>query len=162
MLKYVHFHARFEKRLDDLKHSEKMAVAAAKKADDIINAIENDADAPLASQGKFARHGEARIKNCVKFDIGKGHRLVCVKENEHLYLLFVGTHDDCATWIENNRNFKPNPKAGNFITRRIPEQKKRTSQRLQNTWDETDYEELILAKVTEKDLQFVFRGLTTL
>ena len=161
MLNYIHFHPRFEKRLYALKQSEKMAVAAAKKADDIINAIVTDVDAPLTSRGKFARHGEARIKNCVKFDIGKGHRLVCVKEKEHLYLLFIGTHDDCAAWIENNRNFKPDPKAGNFITRRVTEQKKRISQRLNDTRNETDYEELILAKVTEKDLQFVFRGLAT-
>ncbi len=36
MLRYIHSHARFEKRFDALKKSEKMAVAAAKKAGEII------------------------------------------------------------------------------------------------------------------------------
>ena len=139
-----------------------MAVAAAKKADDIINAIVTDVDAPLTSRGKFARHGEARIKNCVKFDIGKGHRLVCVKEKDHFYLLFIGTHDDCAAWIENNRNIKPEPQSGNFITRRVSEGKTGKTQVLPDTRNETDYEELLLARITEKDLQYVFKGLTVL
>lgn len=159
MLKYVHFHTRFEKRLDALKHSEKMAVAAARKAEDIIYAILNEGDAPLTKKGKIARHGEARIKNCIKFDIGKGHRLVCVKDKEHIYLLFVGTHDDCYAWIENNRNYKPDPKAINLITRPILKQQNVNTQLIEEALNEADYEDLLLEKITDKDLKHIFRGL---
>jgi mRNA-degrading endonuclease YafQ of YafQ-DinJ toxin-antitoxin module len=162
MLKYVHYHSKFEKRLNALKKSEKMAVSAAKKAEEIINNILNHGEFPLSILGKFSRHGEARIKNCIKFDIGKGYRLVGVKNNEHLFLLYIGSHDDCATWIENNRNLTIDEDSRNLVTCVTLTADGREHLYNRDTQEEADYEEMLLQRITEKDLQFVFRGLAGL
>src|SRR5690606_30476730 len=112
MIRYVHSNAKFERMLETMRSSEKMAVSAANKADSIIK----NGDSPLSALGKFTRHGEFRIKNCIKYDIGKGYRMVCVKDGEDLFLLFVGSHDDASAWVENNRNFIPDPSRKNLIS----------------------------------------------
>ena len=159
MIRYVHSNPRFERMLASMRSSEKMAVSAAKKADEIIRNIIRNGDTPLSVLGKFTRHGEFRIKNCIKYDIGKGYRMACVKDQDSLYLLFVGTHDDCSAWIENNRNYSPDASRKSLITFEV------TQVVALNTSDavqiEPDYEDLLLARITEKDLKTVFRGLIT-
>ena len=157
MIRYVHSNPRFERMLDAMRSSEKMAVSAAKKADAIIANIVKNGDSRLSVLGKFTRHGEFRIKNCIKYDIGKGYRMVCVKDREDLYLLFVGTHDDASAWVENNRNFTPDPSRKNLITSEV-EQTGDVKADL-NTFQEPDYEDILLSRITEKDLKNVFRGL---
>lgn len=159
MLEYVHISPKFNKRLNALKISEKMAVSAAKKTDEIIQNIISNGEAPLSILGKFTKHGEWRIKNCVKFDIGKGYRLVCVKENNHLFILYVGTHDDCDTWIENNRNYMPDYKKNKTIIHEVKSHENFDRESSVKSLNEPDYEDLILEKITEKDLRHVFCGL---
>lgn len=157
MIRYIHSNPRFEKMLAAMRSSEKMAVSAAKKADAIIRNIIKNGDSRLSVLGKFTRHGEFRIKNCIKYDIGKGYRMVCVKEQENLYLLFVGTHDDCSAWVENNRNFTPDPARKNLTTFLVEQA---DNPEYENTYSaESDYEDILLSRITEKDLKTVFRGL---
>jgi hypothetical protein len=143
--------------LTAMRSSEKMAVSAAKKADAIIRSIIKNGDSRLSVLGKFTRHGEFRIKNCIKYDIGKGYRMVCVKDQENLYLLFVGTHDDCSAWVENNRNFTPDPARKNLITFLVGQADNPEDENGYCT--ESDYEDILLSRITEKDLKTVFRGL---
>lgn len=162
MLRYIHLYPRYEKRLNALKQSEKMAVSAAKKADAIVEGLLEDGFSRLADKGKFSRHGEARIRNCIKFDIGKGYRVVCVKENDHLFFLFIGTHDDCATWIENNRNFRPDPFLKQLTTLPVRSDSTGDLSPKNTPCPEPDYEDILLERITEKDLRYVFRGLTAI
>lgn len=48
-----------------------------------------------------------RVGRCRKYNLGAGYRLVTLKQGSDLYLLFAGTHDECARWIENNREHLP-------------------------------------------------------
>ena len=160
MIRYVRSNPKFEKMLSALRTSEKLAVSAEKKADDIIQNIIKNGDLRLSILGKFTRHGEFRIKNCIKYDIGKGYRMVCVKDDDCLYLLFVGTHDDCSAWIENNRDFTPDPHRKNIITYPVEQTTNPDSTHVENSDMDPDYEELLLEKITEKDLKTVFRGLS--
>ncbi len=157
MIRYVHSNPRFEKMLDAMRSSEKMAVSAAKKADAIIANIIRNGDSRLSVFGKFTRHGEFRIKNCIKYDIGKGYRMVCVKDKEDLYLLFVGTHDDASAWVENNRNFTPDSSRKNLITFHVERPDDSDNQVL--TPQEPDYDDILISRITESDLKIVFRGL---
>lgn len=159
MLKYVHSNPKFEKRLNALKQSEKMAVSAARKAEDIINTIIQNGETPLSMSGKLTRHGEWRIRNCIKFDIGKGYRLVCVKEKEHLYLLYAGTHDDCSAWIENNRNYSPDPEKKNSIIHRVCITGNSDHDPSCPSENDPDYEDLLMQRITDKELQHIFKGL---
>ena len=51
----------------------------------------------------MTKHGELRIKGVIKYDLGRGYRLVALKQDDRFFLLYVGSHDDCHRWIENNR-----------------------------------------------------------
>jgi superfamily I DNA/RNA helicase len=54
-------------------------------------------------------HGETRLPNIEKFDLGDGYRLVVqlidgVKKSRAF--LYVGCHDDTETWLDSHRNYK--------------------------------------------------------
>ncbi|BCS95660.1 hypothetical protein DSLASN_12920 [Desulfoluna limicola] len=158
MIRFIHLTHRFEKQLDAMRRAEKMAVSATRKADTILTRLMENGQSPLSEAGKLSNHGECRIRNAVKFDIGKGYRMLGVKEENNLYLLFVGTHDACAAWIENNRGLE-NPgeiKRIRTLKTSMPEKKQNTQQRLDS---EPDYDDLLLARITEQDINEVFQGL---
>lgn len=159
MIRFIHSSPKFEKRLNALRKSEKMAVAAARKADEIIQGLINSSGYRLSELGKLTRHGECRIKNSVKYDLGKGYRMFCVKEEEHLFLLYIGTHDDCSAWIENNRNFSPDTEKKNIISYAVKTTSGDPDTGRDLSEPQPDYEDLLMAKITERELKYIFRGL---
>jgi len=48
-------------------------------------------------------HGESRIKNCIKYDLGNGYRLVTVDFGEVVMLCYAGAHDEVDHWLGANR-----------------------------------------------------------
>ncbi|MFA6286974.1 MAG: UvrD-helicase domain-containing protein [Opitutaceae bacterium] len=48
-------------------------------------------------------HGESRIKNCIKYDLGNGYRLVSVDFGEVVMLCYAGSHDEVNHWLDVNR-----------------------------------------------------------
>jgi hypothetical protein len=75
------------------KHSQ-----AAKKAKEIELWLTAGKD--LASQ--TTDHGESRIRNCVKYDLGNGFRLVTVHYGEIVVLLSIGDHAESDRWLDKN------------------------------------------------------------
>lgn len=55
---------------------------------------------------KTTNHGETRLKKCTKYDLTGACRLVTVKDNGIVILLFVGDHDDEEKWLNANRGKK--------------------------------------------------------
>ena len=47
-------------------------------------------------------HGENRIQHCVKYDLGKGYRLVTIKHKGVISLEFVGNHNETDKWLDRN------------------------------------------------------------
>ena len=47
-------------------------------------------------------HGESRIQHCVKYDLGRGYRLVTIKHQGIVSLEFVGNHDETDRWLDRN------------------------------------------------------------
>lgn len=157
MIRFLHLTHRFEKQLEAMGRSHKMAVAASRKADAIIARLLENGQGPLNEAGKISRHGEHRIRNAVKFDIGKGYRMLGVKEEDDLTLLFVGTHDDCAAWIENNRRLETPCERTRIRTLEAEHGPASATPPPAST--EPDYDDLLLARITEQDLNVVFQGL---
>lgn len=55
------------------------------------------------------KHGESRLENVEKYDLGNGFRLVVqlidgVKKSR--VFLFAGTHDDTQRWLDTHKNYK--------------------------------------------------------
>jgi len=49
------------------------------------------------------KHGETRIKNCVKYELGDGWRLVTQQTEKQCRFLFVGDHEDVDRWLDSHR-----------------------------------------------------------
>ncbi|SPD75346.1 conserved hypothetical protein [uncultured Desulfobacterium sp.] len=159
MIRFIHSNPRFEKRLNELRRSERFAVAAAKRANKIIANLIQMGSASIIETGRLSRHGEARIPNCVKYDLGKGYRLISVKKGEHFFLLYIGTHDDCHKWIEDNRGLIPAIHKNDDMTRVVNNTISPEHREEQENEQELDYDDILMAKITEKDLRYVFSGL---
>ena len=48
-------------------------------------------------------NGETRIKNCIKFDLTNGCRLITVRKQNNIILLFAGNHEACDKYLDKNR-----------------------------------------------------------
>ncbi len=103
MIQMVYLDPRFEKQMRLLRRAGKKASLAAGQADAIIDQL-RAGRSTIAQAGTITRHGELRIKGCIKYDLGGGYRLVTLKRDQGLFILYIGTHDDCNRWIENNRD----------------------------------------------------------
>ena len=53
---------------------------------------------------KVTNQGESRIRNCVKYDLGDGWRLVTCQTNKTCTFLFVGDHEDTESWLDGHKN----------------------------------------------------------
>jgi len=52
------------------------------------------------------KYGEHRIIKCIKYDLGCGYRLITIRRGDQVFVSYIGTHDECDRWIENNRRLR--------------------------------------------------------
>ena len=72
------------------------------------------AEAQAATQGEISlvqhtKHGETRLPNVEKYDLGDGYRLVVQLVDpaaKRRTFLFVGDHEDAETWLNNHKNYR--------------------------------------------------------
>ena len=159
MIRFVHRYAKFNKRLNALHKEGGKASIAAKNAEAIVEKFVSEGHYNPKGIGRLTKHGEQRIKNCLKYGLGNSYRLVCIKEGYHLIFLYIGTHDECDRWLNANRGLKrvimENNKSsiieeflpGDPVHQKEPEP------------EIDEYEELLMEKIDEKVLRRIFRGL---
>lgn len=156
MLKWVYRNPKFDKQMDSLKRKGKKASIAAKKAEEIINKITNGA-VPEQS-GSLTRYGELRLFNGLKFDLGCGYRLIASKQEDQFFILFIGTHDECNRWLENNKHWRPDliAKKGAYLSVETVESEPddNPSENL-----ETEEPDDSLDHIDEKYLRLIFHAL---
>lgn len=104
-------------RIKSLKKTGKAGRNLADKAESIIERLASGMIGPdVDIAGRFTKYGEKRIKNCCKYDLGCGYRLITIQRGSTIYLPFLGSHDDCQRWLENNIRLKDiNPDIGKMI-----------------------------------------------
>jgi hypothetical protein len=158
MLQTIYLAPEISKRLELLKRSDKKAALAAKKAEEIINRMQSGRTPKLA--GSVTKHGEARIKGILKYDLGSGYRLVCFKQGNNCYLLYAGAHDDCHRWIENNREMDIEMVRSRCTALAVRDRQE-TKPKPTDSPVTTAVEEIgdPLEKITEQDLRKIFCGL---
>ena len=89
-----------------LARGDKKASLAAQRAEEIIERLASGDSQAIEIVSRRTKHGELRISGCRKYNLGGEYQLVCVKQDGRLAATFVGSHDDCNRWIENNRGFE--------------------------------------------------------
>lgn len=103
MIRFVHSTPLYKRCINDLKEKGGTASEMAYKAEKAIKRI---IQSKSLSARKLTKKGEHRLRGAIKFDLGSGYRLICTVFEETLFLLYIGTHDDCDRWIKRNKGLK--------------------------------------------------------
>ena len=156
---YIHREANFKRSLDTLAKGDKTAARAALRAEDIIRRFASGDYHTVEIVNRRTKHGELRINGCRKFDLGGGYRLVCIKQGGHLAAAYVGSHDDCDRWIENNRGFECELPSHNSLlfTLESPASTHPSNPKIETC--EPDYDDILMEQIDEKILRRIFTGL---
>ncbi len=159
----VHISPNVVRQLRDLQRGGGNASQAAEHARKIINQALKGICSPKQI-GRLTRYGEARIPNCIKFDLVRGYRLIAVMGKQEISFLFVGSHDECDHWVKNNAGFEvlaDNRTAGVSQVRSKTDEEKPPCpmQEHEAEMEADDYDTVLLRDLTDRDLREIFRGL---
>jgi len=105
MVDQIFVHPKVEKKLEQMKNQENAPFIASKRAGEIIQSFMKGERPSRA--GRLSKAKDARMDNLYKFNLGSGYRLICIKEKFNMYILFVGSHDNCDTWLDKHRKKNP-------------------------------------------------------
>ncbi|MCG6877597.1 MAG: hypothetical protein LJE96_00335 [Deltaproteobacteria bacterium] len=156
---HIHRKANFRKSLETLARGDKTASLAASRAEEIIEKLASGDYQAIEIVSRRTKHGELRINGCRKYNLGAGYRLICVKHEGYLVATYVGSHDDCNRWIENNRGFElelPSLSDSLMVSENRESNRHRDSE---NEEHEPDYDDILMAKIDQRVLRQVFCGL---
>lgn len=156
----VYVSSKVEARIASLEKAGKAGKTIARKAGRIIEKLASaSARRRLEAAGSFTKYGERRIRNCHKYDLSCGYRMIILKRGATVMLPFLGTHDECHRWLEANNRMKAfNAGAGRTI--RVADDEIRT-----RSADKTGREDVsagdedAFRQPTDIELRQVFSGL---
>ena len=148
---------RFAKRLLEMAKIGKNERIVAERVQRIIADLQIN---PLHEEAecKRTRHGELRLNDCRKYDLSCGFRLIALKRERRLIFTYIGSHDDCQRWIENNRYYQDEIESEPVL----PVCVKKTQEAIADARVEPDtdeYEERLMAKIDDRLLREIFAGL---
>jgi hypothetical protein len=160
-MKYVYLSAKVQDRIDRLKRNGKAGHQLARKVTGIIESLTSGAvNRHRYAVAGYTKYGENRIKNCHKYDLGCGYRLIVLRRDSKIYIPFLGPHDDCQRWLENNSRKKA-LKFGRGTRFRVTptgQSPPELSSVSLATGPEANEEDPV-SKLSDQDLRHVFRGL---
>jgi len=150
----------FEKQLKALGKTDKKGALAAERAAEIIRQLAVDGWQCVAMKNKRTRRGELRVRKCLKYDLGSGYRLISLRRDSELFLLYVGTHDECDRWLNKKRGSRLQVEPEGFIFI-AGNGKAPTGQPADTVIEERadEYEEQLSARLSDTVLRQVFRGI---
>lgn len=158
-MKSIFVSKKVEARIKALRKTGKTGINLADKARKVIDNLASGITQHSGDLiGTTTKYGENRIKTCHKYDLGCGYRLVTVRRGETLFIPFLGTHDSCQQWLENNSRLKNFAVASGMNisisdTNQIEKSSKERASESENTDDDS------IKFLTDEDLRFVFSGL---
>lgn len=165
MIRYLYLSKSLTKRLQNIRRAGKKGRIAAANCDHILGLMKKQDIAIAELQNKRTKNGEARICNCIKYNLGNGYRLVSVLSGDRLFIPFIGTHDETDGWLERHRNTTFSEESGLYNCEVIAsspggcEESKSVELAGGRSVERDLYEEAIRAKIDEATLKFIFRGL---
>jgi len=132
----------------------------ANHAESVMERFALAGEADFKKTARRTRHGETRIKKCIKFDLVDGYRLLGIRKECDLLFLYIGTHDECDRWIRNKKGLRSILQKEDCdavsVRKPVPEAQPEEEE----PEPDTICEEYLTADLDEKVLRKVFRGLT--
>ena len=159
-MKFIFVSKKVETHIEALRKNGKVGTSLANKVKRIIESLASGtAQHHMDVIGSFTKYGEKRIRNCRKYDLGCGYRLITLQRGDTVFIPFLGTHDNCQRWLENSSRLKDfNAGAGRTIRiagNKPAKMSSRMSEEAGSILDDRDF----LKNLTDKDLRRVFSGL---
>jgi mRNA-degrading endonuclease YafQ of YafQ-DinJ toxin-antitoxin module len=151
----IHQTRRFGKQLQAMYKAGKNERIVAGRAERILADLQAD---PLHEETECRRthYGEHRLRDCRKYDLSCGFRLIGLKRDRRLIFTCVGSHDDCQRWIENNREHQEEIES---IPVPVPCSENRPGiLPLMAEAEIDEYEEELMARIDEQILREIFAG----
>lgn len=147
--------SKVESRIAALEKAGKSEKNLAQKATSIIDSLASGMDAIES----YTKYGENRIKNCRKYDLGCGYRLITLQRGKTVFIPFLGSHDECQRWLENNSRLKAFH-AGKGKTFHIEDKNSAPTNpiEVQKMDGDADVDDFVQS-LTDKELRTVFNGL---
>lgn len=162
MIKKLHYSRAFEKQLRALYRSGQKGEWAAAQCTWLIDQIKNGELLSDAVFNKRTKNGEYRISNCVKYDLGNGYRLVTIRCGDHLFVPYVGGHDETDKWLDRRKYDEYHPDDPNFITVQVEKKQSTTLdgdvEIVHDGYEDDVYERNLFARIDEATLKAVFKS----
>lgn len=154
---FVHREKQFDKLLLFLEQAGGNAAIAAGNVHGVIERLLSRQEIGAEVFKKSTKHGELRIRSCRKFDLGNGYRLICLRKGNHIILLYVGTHDECDRWLDNNRGLEValDPAFSRGEQREIAEHEGEPTEDTAGG----DYDDELMQKIDDRILREIFSGI---
>lgn len=154
----VHLHPKLERQLTAMEGQANAPSIAACRARKIIEAmIEGQTS---QASGLFRARSDARVKNSWKYDLGAGYRLICIRTKQIIYIMHVGDHESCDTWLNNNSKRQPQNTEIKMTAFTIRDTSKPYDFQTVRAQDkEPDFDDQDLPSIPQEYLRKVFRGL---
>lgn len=162
MIRSIHIARGLDRLVAELRRSGRKGELAVMQFEMIIGLLKIRGPEAAELVSKRTRHGEWRIRDCIKYDLGSGFRLITIRIEDRLYIPFFGDHDEADLWLDRHRNGGFLPLAAVFReeTVAIPVAAVTGSTARDKPADGEDpYEEQLQAKLDESLLKTVFQGL---
>ncbi len=162
---YLHISRNIDRCLEKLRMTGSQGALAASQYLQIIKCIRQGKWHSDIITCKRTKNGEYRLKNCVKYDLGNGYRLVTVKDGNNLFITFAGSHDQTDRWIDTHRydDFCEDDKL--YITELIESAETLSADELSedlpsdSVLEPDEFEEQLVDKIDDAMLKMVFSGL---
>ncbi len=156
MIDQIHIHAKVEKDIEQMESLDNAPAIAAMRARSIIRDLTDGAKPSMA--GRLTSSKDARIKNLYKFNLGKGYRLITIKEKKILFIMFIGDHDQCDRWLHSHSKRAPHRKPLPLNIYEVNHSRKDDTLVLAQQENGTNVPE-VLKNISQKELQKIFCGL---
>ena len=159
MSAYIYAPDRFRKKLHRMSQAGGKARDAADQAWKIIHLVAAEEQITQWLSSKLTHYGEARLQNGSKFDLGSGYRLVFMKKNGRFIFLYLGGHDDCDTWIMNNRSIDPDLDQTEVIKSPAQQEELEDGEEEREPTSDHDDERPLHELIDQQTLREIFPGL---
>jgi hypothetical protein len=159
-MKILFVSSKVKSRIAALEKAGKAGKTLAQKATGIIDSLASGGVRNhMDTVESYTKYGEKRIKNCRKFDLGCGYRLITLQRGKTVFIPFLGSHDECQRWLENNSRLKAFHTGKGKIIHIEGRNAPLTNPKNVENMDMDEDGDGLLQNLTDEDLRTVFNGL---
>ena len=151
---------KVERTLSGLRQAGGPGCLAADRANRLIRSMRTGVLLPYSvAKSKCTFSGEKRIRNCRKFDLGSGYRLITIQRGTTIYVPFLGHHDESQRWLETNSRLNELVEGEGTIYRIEPDHGAPGHSRGDDSILADAEEDDFIEHISDEELRVVFRGL---